>query len=367
MIIIRYLIRETIKTQLAVLFVLLLVFFSQKFIRVLATATEGGIPASKVLTLVSLYMPSMAMLMLPLSLYIAILITFGRLYAQSEITVMKATGIGNRFLNRSALYLALITGCIAGANALWLVPWSNNEEIKVLEQLEADSGIELLTKGQIQSTPDGKAVIFISDIDSDARELKKIFVAQRTSAGNVRPSVLVAEKGHVAFASDGRQLLSLENGKRYEGEPQSLDHAITQYRHYQILIGQREVKEKKRDWDSVPTQELWNDSSPSAKAELQWRFTMILCIPLMTMVVVPLCAVNPRQGRFAKLFPAILIYLTYFLAISAMRSALESGKEGLQYGLIWINVATFLLALLQLSWDSLWVRKIKWRLRGAHV
>lgn len=51
--------------------------------------------------------------MLPLSLYIGILLTFGRLYAESEITVMNATGIGNKFLIRAALYLALITASVA--------------------------------------------------------------------------------------------------------------------------------------------------------------------------------------------------------------------------------------------------------------
>ncbi len=65
-------------------------------------------------------MPSMALLMLPLSLYIGILLTFGRLYAESEITVMNATGIGNKFLIQAALWLAVITGSFAAFNSLWL-------------------------------------------------------------------------------------------------------------------------------------------------------------------------------------------------------------------------------------------------------
>lgn len=99
---------------------LFLVFISQKFIRILASATEGSIPTDLILTLMGLYMPSMALLMLPLSLYIGILLTFGRLYAESEITVMNATGIGNKFLIQAALWLAVITGSFAAFNSLWL-------------------------------------------------------------------------------------------------------------------------------------------------------------------------------------------------------------------------------------------------------
>lgn len=365
MIIVRYLIRETVKTQLAVLFVLFLVFFSQKFIRVLANATDGSIPGGDVLTLVGLYMPSMGMLMLPLSLYIGILITFGRLYAESEITVMNATGIGNKFLIRAALYLAIITGSVAAFNALWLTPWANDKEVKVMESLEADTGLELLVQGKIQTTPDGQAVVYVNDITGDGKDLHKIFIAQPVPRGTLRPNVVVAEKGFISELPDGRQVLDLNNGIRYEGVPTLLDYTVTDYENYQVLIGQREVRQKNRDWDAMPTQVLIHEPSPRAQAELQWRISLVLCIPLMTMIVVPLSAVNPRQGRFAKLFPAVLIYLAYFLSISAAKSAVEEGKLAPEIGLWSVNLMALLVALMLISWDSLPVRKMRYRLRRA--
>lgn len=364
MIIVRYLIRETLKTQLAVLFVLFLVFFSQKFIRVLATATDGAIPASEILTLVGLYMPSMAMLMLPLSLFIAILLTFGRLYAESEITVMNATGMGNRFLIRAAFYLVLITGGIASFNTLWLTPWANDKEIKVMESLEADSGLDLLVAGQIQTTPDGQAVVFVDEITGKGKDLHQVFIAQPLPKGTMRPNVVVANEGFVTELPDGRQVLDLQDGVRYEGIPKHLDYSITYYDNYQILIGQREVREKHRDWDAMRTDELMHQTDLRAQAEFQWRISLVLCIPLMTMIVIPLSAVNPRQGRFAKLFPAIMIYLAYFLSLSAAKSAVEEGTLPVEIGLWSINVGALLLAIALNSWDSLPMRKLKERMGG---
>lgn len=69
MIAFRYLFWETFKTQLAVLFVLLLIFVSQNFIEVLGAAASGSIPASLVGKLLLLNMPDMATLMLPISLF----------------------------------------------------------------------------------------------------------------------------------------------------------------------------------------------------------------------------------------------------------------------------------------------------------
>ena len=84
MIIIRYLVRETLKSQLAILFILLLIFFCQKLVRILGAAVDGDIPANLVLSLLGLGVPEMAQLILPLSLFLGLLMTLGKLYTESE-------------------------------------------------------------------------------------------------------------------------------------------------------------------------------------------------------------------------------------------------------------------------------------------
>ncbi|EKO3564793.1 LPS export ABC transporter permease LptF [Vibrio metschnikovii] len=361
MIIVRYLIRETLKSQFAIFFVLFLVFLSQKFIRVLADASDGEIPARMILSIVGLNMPAMGLLMLPLSLYIGILLTFGRLYAESEITVMNATGIGNKFLIRAALYLAIITSSVAAFNAFWLAPWSQDKEAQLIEQLAAESSVDLLQKGQFQRSPDGSSVVFIDNIEN--RKLQNVFVAQLAPRQSILPSVMFSDSGEVKELSDGRQMITMHNGVRYEGVPTRLDYMITRFDQYEGLIGQRSVKAKGRDWQETPTLALIRNPDSRAQAELQWRISLVLCIPLLTMLVVPLSAVNPRQGRFAKMGPAILIYLTYFLTISAMKSALEDGTIPIEIGMWPINAALLFAAIIANTLDSVWVRKIKDKFR----
>ncbi len=361
MIIVRYLIRETLKSQLAIFFVLFLVFVSQKFIRVLAEASDGEIPARMIISIVGLNMPSMGLLMLPLSLFIGILLTFGRLYAESEITVMNATGIGNKFLIRAALYLAVITGVAAAFNSFWLSPWGQEQEAQLFEQFESENSVDLLQKGHFQRTPDGSSVVFIDNIQN--KKLSNVFVAQLTPRDSVLPSVMYSNSGDVKELSDGRQVISMYEGTRYEGVPTRIDYMITKFDEYQGLIGQREVKKRGRDWEAIPTLDLIRNSNPQAQAELQWRISLVVCIPLLTMLVVPLSAVNPRQGRFAKMGPAILIYLAYFLAISATKSALEDGTIPAVVGMWPINAALLLTALFANSMDSVTARRIKDRFR----
>ncbi|USD65590.1 LPS export ABC transporter permease LptF [Vibrio sp. SCSIO 43136] len=357
MIIVRYLIRETLKAQISVFLVLFLIFVSQKFIAVLADASDGDIPSGLILTLVGLNMPTMAMLMLPLSLYIGILVTFGRLYAESEITVMNATGIGNKFLIRAAMYLAIITGAVAGFNSLWLAPWSQAQTAQVYQDVATDNTIELLQKGQFQRSPDGRAVVFIDDIDK--KELKNVFIAQLTPQDSIRPSVMFAKSGTTHELSDGRQILKLQDGKRYEGIPTRLDYMVTDYQEYEALIGQKQGQAPDLGWMAKPTIELLGDDSRYAQAELQWRISLVICIPLLTMIVIPLSAVNPRQGRFAKMAPAVLIYLTYFLLLSTCQSAMQAGSLPTYIGMWALNGGTLLVGIAINSIDSLWFRRLK--------
>ncbi|WP_117236122.1 LPS export ABC transporter permease LptF [Vibrio maerlii] len=361
MIIVRYLIRETLKSQFAIFFVLFLVFISQKFITVLADASDGDIPARLILSIVGLNMPTMGLLMLPLSLFIGILLTFGRLYAESEITVMNATGIGNKFLIQAALYLALLTGGVAAFNSLWLAPWSQDREAQLMEEVAAQNSVDLIKKGQFQRTPDGSSVVFIDDIEDN--KLTNVFVAQLRPRDSILPSVMFSDSGDVKEYNDGRQVITMYDGTRYEGVPTRVDYMVTHFNEYDGLIGQREVKQKGRDWEALPTLALVGHPDLSAKAELQWRISLIVCIPLLTMLVVPLSAVNPRQGRFAKMGPAILIYLAYFLAMSATKSAIEDGGIPAYIGMWPINIALFLAAVVANSMDSIPVRRFKDKLK----
>lgn len=103
MIIIRYLVRETLKSQIAILFILLLIFFSQKLVRILGAAVDGEIPTNVVLSLLGLGVPEMAQLILPLSLFLGLLMTLGKLYTESEITVMNACGMGKKVLDHGSV------------------------------------------------------------------------------------------------------------------------------------------------------------------------------------------------------------------------------------------------------------------------
>ncbi|WP_349919789.1 LPS export ABC transporter permease LptF [Aeromonas veronii] len=347
-IVFRYLFRETLKTQLAVLFVLLLIFVSQQFIQIIGDAADGEVPTRLVSTLLLLNLPNMALLMLPISLFLAILFAHGRLYAESEMTVMHAVGFSHRFVMRSALVLALLTATVAAFNTGWVAPQAKEREYQVIDEFKADPGISFLQAGRFMELDKGRLVAYIQDLNDKGSELQKIFVLQRAE-GTSPPSVVVASEGHVTADSNGLQWLTLIDGSRYEGQFTGKKFQVSEFSEYSLVIRQQEMERSNRKAAAKPTMALLGTQDNQLMAELQWRLSLPLSILVLTFLVVPLARVNPRQGRYAKLLPAILLYLSYFLLLSAARSAIDSGRLPHWPGMFLVPLAYLLLIGLPLN------------------
>ncbi len=351
--------RETLKSQLAILFILLLIFFCQKLVRILGAAADGEIPTNLVLSLLGLGVPEMAQLILPLSLFLGLLMTLGKLYTESEITVMHACGLSRAVLIKAAMVLALFTGIIAAVNVMWAGPWSSRHQDQVLADAKANPGMAALAQGQFQQATDGNSVLFIEGVEGN--RFHNVFLAQIRPKGNARPSVVVADSGQLSQHKDGSQVVTLNTGTRFEGTAMLRDFRITDFQNYQAIIGHQTVALDPSDTEQMDMRTLFNTDNPRASAELHWRLTLVFTVVMMALMVVPLSVVNPRQGRVLSMLPAMLLYLVFFLLQTTLRS---NGAKGKLDPMIWmwaVNVVYLALAVMLNLWDTVPMRRVRAR------
>ena len=365
MIIIRYLVRETLKSQLAILFILLLIFFCQKLVRILGAAVDGDIPTNLVLSLLGLGVPEMAQLILPLSLFLGLLMTLGKLYTESEITVMHACGLSKAVLIKAAMVLALFTGIVAAVNVMWAGPWSSRHQDEVLAEAKANPGMAALAQGQFQQSTDGNAVLFIEGVNGAS--FHDVFLAQLRPKGSARPSVVVADSGQLSQRKDGSQVVTLNQGTRFEGTAMLRDFRITDFKNYQAIIGHQAVAADPTDTEQMSMSTLWNTDNNRARAELHWRLTLVLTVFIMALMVVPLSVVNPRQGRVLSMLPAMLLYLVFFLLQTSLKSNAGKGKLDPAVWMWAVNLLYIALAVALNLWDTVPMRRLRARLtnKGA--
>ena len=357
MIVFRYLSRELLVTLSAVSAVLLVIIMSGRFIKYLAQAAQGLLDPSVLLLIMAYRMPGFLQLILPLGLFLGILLAYGRLYLDSEMTVLSATGMSQQRLTLYTLFPALAVALVVGWLSLSLAPQGLAQVAKVFNEQDAMTEFDTLVPGRFQSMKGGSRVTYTESMSENNAELQGVFISEQENLpGRIQAQdigVLVAEKGRQEIREDGNRYLILENGYRYDGSPGSADYRVVQYDTYGVLLPKPQISTELRDREAMPTSELWASKNPRMQAELQWRLSIPVLVFVVTILAVPLSRVNPRQGRFLKLLPAILLYMSYLALLIAARGALEKGRLPMELGLWWVHALFLAIGLLLLYWESL--------------
>ncbi|MBR6343486.1 MAG: LptF/LptG family permease, partial [Selenomonadaceae bacterium] len=121
----KYIFREVVLT-----FVFGICAFSAVFIgsgtlfRIAEYITDYGASLASVVKIFVYGLPGIIIWTFPMSMLLAVLLTFGRLSSSSEITAMKSCGIGFSRIAAPAILLGCIVSICAIAFNEYVVPWA---------------------------------------------------------------------------------------------------------------------------------------------------------------------------------------------------------------------------------------------------
>lgn len=361
MVIDRYLAKEVLQTLLAVLVVLLLIFMGRYFALYLADASAGKISAGIVVDMLLLQTLGSLSVILPFGLYVAVLLAFGRLYKDSEMTAMAACGVGIGRVLRTVVVLAVLCSAGVAVLAFWGTPWAHEKSLQVKEQTSAVTPFAAVAAGQFSEIGSERRVFYVEELSADRTELRNVFVQDRKEG---ELSLYSARSGYrYRDPETGDNYLVLVDGFRYEGLPGRMDFTLNEFHKYAVRLEEQAVVPLRRKRWSVPSEQLWNSTKPADVAELQWRLSLPLATVLLAVLGVLLSRTSPRQGRFAKLFVAILVFVTYYNILGVAQGWVESGAIPPAIGLWWVHALLLtlvaILALRQFGGRWLWHRLMR--------
>ena len=339
----------------AVSLILLVVGLTSRFIQYLGQAVAGELASDVLLLLMFYRLPDFFLVIVPFAFFLGILLAYGRMYAENEMVVL----FGSGFSQRRLLLLTAITSVsvllFIAVLSLSVVPWgsSNTEQLK--QNQDQLTEIDLIVAGQFQNFNDGGRVTYAestSMIPELGRQLENVFVAlsternQRTNgdkeegsdSSDSSPRILIAESARpIIDAETGARFMRMENVYQYDGTPGLADFSVAQFDTQYLLLPTPTEFEASVEEESLSTLDLIGSSEPEHQAELQWRLSIILLIPVITMIAVPMSKVDPRQGRYSKLISAAVIYASYFLLLQLSRDMVAQGEVNATIGLWWVH------------------------------
>lgn len=351
MLIYRYITKEIIISFFATVFILLFVALSNHFAYLLTGAAAGQISLELAFKILALYIPEFFSYITPLALFIAILLSLSRMYADSEMVVLFSCGFKWSNIIKPILFVASLLFVLILIFTTWIVPKTVVIRDKALEESEAIGVIQAITPGKFQTLSDGKIVFYVEDKDRK-NNLEKVFIAEQPSDESKPWTIITSDKANVRQKANSENFyLILTNGQRYTGIPGNKDYTRITFNEY----GREIIKEKdsQSNLDNVrPTMELFYSKNNADKAEFQWRLAIPISILIMSLIAIPLSKVNPRQGRFAKLVPAIVVYIIYFNLITFSKRWIALGKLPSAIGTWWVHIVFLLIGIFLILKES---------------
>ncbi len=342
----RYVLREVAQSWLAVTGILTAILVSNQLAQVLGQAAERGYPRAVIFHLIGLMSIQNGTLLVPVGLLLGIVLALGRLYHESEMAAMRACGFGPGRLLRAVGVLALVVTAIVA----WVVTDTAPRAFGRVQEIQRDAlraaVFGLLEPGKFHTFMSGTAVFYAESREPDGT-FRHVFLQRRQSE---RVEIVLADRARHVVEEDGAlHVLVLYDGERFEGTPGLAAMRRVRFAEHGIPVRIGTPAAAPARVETRASLDLALDPAPDAQAEFQWRASVPLMVLLLTVLAVPLAELRPRQGRYARIGIAILVYVVYSNLLSAARTWVEKGWLAPAIGVWWVH-ALVLLAALALWW-----------------
>lgn len=412
MILRRYMTQQVASTTALVLGFLVVMMLGGRLIRYFGIAAEGNLDVSLLFTIIGYNLPYFLELILPLAFFIALMLVFGRLYVDQEMAVINASGVSRGKLAR--LITPLILALFIGEAALSVVgkPWGVRSSEAVWQQQAFTSAFDLIRPNEFISS--GNYHLYVGSLSDDKKQLQDVILIQsepkakgskvkaatdvdntidpdtaeqldipdapqaRACKGNKnisKDTITLAKRAEqVQTGEKGVTQLDLFQGRRYEVGAGNLKYNQVGFDRYRITL--TESSQDVITEDNIETQAigpLWQAASGSAqfggenalraaRSEIGYRFALPWLMIIAPMLAVPLAQVRPRQGRWLRLFPAILLFVSCALGIISLKSVVSKGTVSV-WAYAWLILGFMALAL-YMNWGSRLQHRLRFRIKN---
>ncbi len=330
----RYILREVVVSWLSVSGVLLAIMLTDQVARVLERAAESQYPHSVVLELILLGSVQKLPLVIPVALLLSIVLALGRLYHDSEMTAAQACGAGSRAVLLPVMSFTAVLTALLAFLSLQVAPAATGRMLEMRSEALRAGQFAPISAGKFSTFGGGSTVVYAQSADSDGT-LRRVFVQR--SRGNQLEIALAQRATHAYSEGGDLQVITLYDGERYEGIPGERKFRVVRFAENTIPVRLPPLSDGALQLGGIPTGVLAGSTDPLQRGEFHWRLAVPIMGVVMALIGVPLARLRPRQGRYARVAFAILVFYLYIQLAIAGRFWLERGVTPGWLGLWWVH------------------------------
>ncbi len=329
----RYLIREVFKPSMVVCLLFIVLFAGYSWVIFLAKAADALLSPSMLVKLIVLKVAVALEVLLPVSLFFGIILGLGRLYADSEMKALLASGVSPYRVMGTIGFLSACVAVFVALFSLYLRPMAYEERYQIRTQAEAGLGISHVEPGHFYDRREGSLVLFAEEVDSEHRQLQRVFV--QSEHGDTLRIISAKKAGEQFHQKRGMSIPVLYDGYEYK---LTRNGSLTHMSHFSelFIFPEETIPEYRRK--AAPSHKLALSESRKDQAELQWRLSTPFSTILLGLLGIPLSRSSPRKGKYAKIFTATVLFAVYYFLGLMLKSLVEQGTLPIIPGLWWVVI-----------------------------
>ena len=328
MILTRYILKDIFSYTASVSLIFLFIVLSSRSIQYLEQAARGELNPEIVFLVILYRLPEFLELIIPFSFFLTIVLVLGRLYADSEMVIIKQNGITTNHLLRILLSVGLFWAIVTSVFSFWLTPLFNKNLNTILSQTSVVDDFKTVQPGTFHRLKN-QSIIFVKE--REGLNLYNIFLKTSKNSSPFSEVLLTAKTAKLN--ENEETTLTMTDGLAFSDKPNKLMKI-----HFdQLVINLSDSNELKEN--IISKQEPFNVNN------LQWKLSIPLLCIISVFIAVPLSRVNPRQGRYRMVLPNMLIFITYLGLLILFKGWLETGYISSVPGLFSIHLIFSFLAV----------------------
>jgi LPS export ABC transporter permease LptF/LPS export ABC transporter permease LptG len=358
----RYILREVTTHALIGVAVFTFVFFTRDLGQILELVVRNSAPLPSVAQVFFLIFPATLTISIPAGVLVGILIGLSRLAADSEITAMRASGIGVWSFLRIISIFAVVAWLLALANGVYLAPRSQAAMARLQDQLKSSQiSFEVQPRVFYEGFP--QLVLYVQNVQAaeGAAVWKGVFIADTSTPNS--PRITLAEEGILVSEGANTLHLRLTNGSTHEMDPSTPgNYQISTFEHTDLPIPMPQSDTSKEQEPApvaqLKTTELWWQAHDKANPMSRWdwielhrRFALPTSCLVLALVGVPLGLSSKKGGKSTGFVLAILLVFAYYFVSLVGVSLARQGRVSPGFG-VWLADVVFFLGGAFLLWRA---------------
>ncbi|NDU86033.1 MAG: LPS export ABC transporter permease LptF [Ferrovum sp.] len=351
----RMLRKEFNRTSLMALVVLLAILLTVSLVKLLGMAAGGTLSGGAVMAMLAFGALTYLPVLISAAIFTALLMVLTRCYRDSEMIIWQSSGLSlNRFVGpilRFALPMALVVSLLS----LVISPWAIEHKLQYQKQLDTQDDTSQITPGVFRESHQSDQVFFVDALSQSKEKVANVFVQ---SVQGQQVGVIAADSGYMATEPNGDRFVVLQKGRRYEGEPGTLNYKLVDFKEARLRIDQKGVSASALSVKSMTVAELLHTPSLEGWGELHWRLGLPVSLLVLAVFALPLSYINVRGGRSTNMIFALLSYMVYYNTMSIAQAWVVQGKIS-----PWVGLWPVHLCFLVIAWAVLQQRQRVWSWR----